>query len=119
MACWFAVRFADPARKPLVLGAEVARGEIVLYTNEREEAEAVLMRPPAASVDGTPEECQSRFEAVQAARRLRLIEFAYAYMDSESKKPSHADWAKCLNLLVPERGIEPPTFALRMRCSTV
>jgi hypothetical protein len=37
----------------------------------------------------------------------------------ESKKPSRNDWAKCLNLLVPERGIEPPTFALRMRCSTV
>ena len=38
---------------------------------------------------------------------------------AESKKPSRNDWAKCLNLLVPERGIEPPTFALRMRCSTV
>lgn len=37
----------------------------------------------------------------------------------ESKKPSRNDWAKCLNLVVPERGIEPPTFALRMRCSTV
>ena len=37
----------------------------------------------------------------------------------EKKKPSHEDWAFCLNLVVPERGIEPPTFALRMRCSTV
>jgi hypothetical protein len=37
----------------------------------------------------------------------------------KSKKPSHEDWAFCLNLVVPERGIEPPTFALRMRCSTV
>ena len=33
----------------------------------------------------------------------------------EKKKPSHEDWAFCLNLVVPERGIEPPTFALRMR----
>jgi hypothetical protein len=71
MACWFAVRFADQVRKPLVLAAEVARGEVVLYTNEREEAETVLMRPPTASVDGTPEEWQSRFDAVQAARRQR------------------------------------------------
>jgi hypothetical protein len=68
MACWFAMRFADPARKPLVLAAEVPRGEIVLYTNEREEAEAVLMHPLATNVDGTAEEWQSRFEAVQAAR---------------------------------------------------
>jgi hypothetical protein len=27
-------------------------------------------------------------------------------------------WAKCVNLLVPQEGIEPPTHALRMRCST-
>lgn len=69
VACWFAVRCADQARKPLVLAAEVAREEIVLlYTNEREAAEAVLMRPLTASVDGVPEEWRSRFEAVQAAR---------------------------------------------------
>jgi hypothetical protein len=34
-----------------VLAAEVARGQIVLYANECEEAEVVLMRPPAACVD--------------------------------------------------------------------
>jgi hypothetical protein len=50
-----------------------------------------------------------------------LIENAYTVptRNPENKKPSREDWAKCLNLLVPERGIEPPTFALRMRCSTV
>jgi hypothetical protein len=35
------------------------------------------------------------------------------------QKAQSEDWAFCLILLVPERGIEPPTFALRMRCSTV
>ena len=35
-----------------------------------------------------------------------------------NKKPNLVGWAKCLNLLVPLGGIELPTFALRMRCST-
>jgi hypothetical protein len=50
MACWFALRFADQARKPLMLAVVVPRGQIVLYTNEREEADAVLMYAPAAGV---------------------------------------------------------------------
>jgi hypothetical protein len=29
---------------------------------------------------------------------------------AESKKPNLAGWAKCLNLLVLMRGIEPPTY---------
>ena len=70
MACWFALRSADlEVTKPLVLAAEVQREEIVLYTDERREAEAVLMRPPAARVDGTPDEWQRWYEAVKAARR--------------------------------------------------
>ncbi len=36
----------------------------------------------------------------------------------ESKKPDHEDRAFCLILMVPEIGVEPTTFALRMRCST-
>ena len=56
---------------PLVLRAEVPREAIALYTNEREEAEVVLMHAPAASVDGTADEWQSRFEAIEAARRAK------------------------------------------------
>jgi hypothetical protein len=52
-------------------------------------------------------------------RNLRGVYMRDRKWGPESKKPNHEDWAKCLNLLVPERGIEPPTFALRMRCSTV
>jgi hypothetical protein len=70
MACWFAMRFSDLRQKPLVLSAEVPRGEIALYGNERGEAEVVLMRAPAASVDGTSDEWQRRFDVVEAVRRV-------------------------------------------------
>lgn len=36
----------------------------------------------------------------------------------ESEKPDHEDRAFRLILMVPEIGVEPTTFALRMRCST-
>ncbi len=65
------MRFASPERMPLVLRAEVLRAAIALYTNEREEAEVVLMRAPAASMDGMIGEWQSRFEAVSTARRAK------------------------------------------------
>jgi hypothetical protein len=55
-----------------VLLAEVPRGERYFCTPDaRDEAEAVLTRAPAASVDGTLKEWQSRYEAVLAARRAR------------------------------------------------
>lgn len=69
MACWFAMRFSNLRQNPFVLRAEVPRGEIALYGNERGEAEVVLMRALAASVDGTPDEWQRRFEVVEAARQ--------------------------------------------------
>ncbi|MFP6558545.1 hypothetical protein WJ542_09505 [Paraburkholderia sp. B3] len=61
------MRFAGP--EPLVLAAEVPRREIVLYTDARDEAEAVLMHPSAASVDGAPEEWLSRYGVVKAANQ--------------------------------------------------
>ena len=36
----------------------------------------------------------------------------------ESKKPTFEGWAKCLNLLVANRGIEPLTRGFSIRCST-
>jgi hypothetical protein len=36
----------------------------------------------------------------------------------ETTKPNLAGWAKCLIQMVPEKGIEPSTFSLRMSCST-
>ena len=52
IACWFAMRFADRNGSPLVLAADIAKCDIALFTNDRGESEAVLMRPPAARVDG-------------------------------------------------------------------
>ena len=37
---------------------------------------------------------------------------------SEKQKPGHGDRAKCLNLLVANRGIEPRTRGFSIRCST-
>lgn len=52
VACWFAMRFENPA--PLVLATEVAKTDIALFGTERDESEAVLMRPPVkAWIDGT------------------------------------------------------------------
>jgi hypothetical protein len=54
VACWFAMRFAEQNNSPLVLIAEVAKTDIALFHQERNESEAVLMRPPAnVRIDGT------------------------------------------------------------------
>lgn len=46
VACWFAMRFAEKNARPLVLVADVNRGDIALSHNERSEHEAVLLRQP-------------------------------------------------------------------------
>jgi hypothetical protein len=46
MACWFAMRFADNYGYPLVLTANVSKSDIVLFSNERCESEAVIFRTP-------------------------------------------------------------------------
>ena len=40
------------------------------------------------------------------------------YMSATNEKAQRKGWAKSLILLVPEKGIEPSTFSLRMSCST-
>ena len=52
MACWFAMRFVEDNGSPLVLTADIAKRDIALFTNDRRESEAVLVRPPAARIDG-------------------------------------------------------------------
>jgi len=66
VACWFAMRFAEHNRRPLVLVTEVPREAISFYSDERGEREALLFDPGAVSVDGTPEDwhrCYTRHEA--------------------------------------------------------
>ena len=72
VACWFAMRFAEPGRKPLVPAAEVPGTSIGAVLDERNEAESVLMRPRAARAEGTPDEWQKRYEAVAAANRAAM-----------------------------------------------
>ncbi len=61
---------------------------------------------------------------VRSASRMESTEptgqVAYRLPTSspETTKPSLANWAKCLIYMVPEKGIEPSTFSLRMSCST-
>ena len=46
------MRFAGDNGSPLVLTADVPKRDIAIFTDDRGESEAVLMRPPAARVDG-------------------------------------------------------------------
>lgn len=76
LACWFAMRFADLHGSPLVLTADVAKRDIALFTNERSESEAVLIRPPAARIDGDAGDwtrcCQRKQDAMNIDRKAML-----------------------------------------------
>ena len=70
LACWFAMRFAGRNGSPLVLTADIAKRDIALFTNDRNESEAVLIRPPAAvEIDGDVNDWQARHEAVTSERQ--------------------------------------------------
>ena len=69
LACWFACRPTTPERLPLVIRAQVAKENIALFTNEREESEALLTKlPSAVTIDGTSHEWKSVFEKYQRDR---------------------------------------------------
>ena len=71
-ACWFAMRFADINGSPLVLSADVAKSDIALFTNAREESEALLIRPPATvKIDGDVTDWQRRYAAYEAQKNTR------------------------------------------------
>ncbi|MCE9681957.1 hypothetical protein [Halomonas alkalisoli] len=71
MACWFAMRHADQLGRPLVLRLEVHRSEIALFTNGRNEAEAIIFQDADVlpAVDGTPDDWRRHFEAEEARIR--------------------------------------------------
>lgn len=76
IACWFAMRFAEHNGSPLVLTADIAKCDIALFTNERSESEAVLMRPPAARIDGDVSDwtaCCERQQKVMDTRRKAMF----------------------------------------------
>lgn len=76
MACWFAMRFSESNGSPLVLTADIAKCDIALFTNERGESEAVLMRPPTARIDGNASDWsdgyQRKKKAMDADRMAQL-----------------------------------------------
>jgi hypothetical protein len=69
VACWFAMRHADRYRLPLVLAADISRGDIALFHDERSEREAVLMKPPKAWIDGDATDWQAGFVRTETERR--------------------------------------------------
>jgi hypothetical protein len=53
MACWFAMRFADRNGSPLLLTADIAKKDIALFHDGRNESEAMLIRSPTTvAIDG-------------------------------------------------------------------
>jgi hypothetical protein len=69
-ACWFAMRSQPDAGSPLVVTATVSKSRIVYASNEREEHEVVLMRPPpGARVDGDQENWQIGYQQFQNERK--------------------------------------------------
>lgn len=61
VACWFAMRFAEWNGRPLVLVADAALSDIALLHNDRDEHEAVLMRPQlGARIDGDEDDWRQR-----------------------------------------------------------
>ncbi|MEJ5896707.1 hypothetical protein WIT60_07595 [Aquabacterium sp. G14] len=73
-ACWFAVRFAQAGGRPLVLRADVAKSDIALFTNNRSESEAVLIRPPAAAVvDGNVSDWTAAYLLKEASIRQNTL----------------------------------------------
>lgn len=76
VACWFAMRFAASNGSPLVLTADIAKRDIAFFTNERNESEVVLMRPPVSRIDGNASDWsdghQRRKKASEANRMAFL-----------------------------------------------
>ena len=66
------MRFADTNGAPLVLTAEVAKSDIALFTNAREESEALLIRPPAAvKIDGDATDWRDGYDRYKAKKNKR------------------------------------------------
>ncbi|MFZ2218221.1 MAG: hypothetical protein WAV85_05995 [Rhodoferax sp.] len=70
LACWFAMRFAGDNGSPLVLTADIPKRDIALFTNDRNESEAVLMRPPAARIDGDAGDWTKCYQRKQDAMNI-------------------------------------------------
>ncbi len=57
-------------------------------------------------------------QRIESSERASQVAYRLPTSSPETTKPRRASEAKSLILLVPEKGIEPSTFSLRMSCST-
>jgi hypothetical protein len=67
IACWFAMRWPN-GDVPLVLAADVPRGSLLHYDDERAEQEVICFRPAGVFVDGAAEDWETGLNNIEAAR---------------------------------------------------
>lgn len=61
-ACWFAMRFGGCKASPLVLVANVAKSNVLLFTEERDESEVVILNSPIAEIDDAVDDWMECYE---------------------------------------------------------
>ncbi|MGE4337826.1 MAG: hypothetical protein AB7E55_17860 [Pigmentiphaga sp.] len=74
VACWFA-HWLESKGPPLVIMAEVPKGEILMYNNDRDESEVVLARvPTSVVVDGDIDDWRAGYERREKQNNEPLTE---------------------------------------------
>ncbi len=78
---------------------------------------AQQLRNPKVAQGGNNADARA-VPSVESAESSTQVAYRLPTSGPETTKPRRASEAKSLILLVPEKGIEPSTFSLRMSCST-
>jgi hypothetical protein len=74
-ACWFALRRGSDCGSPLVLTATVSKSQIVYMSNERQENEVVLMKPPGtAKLDSNVADWRAGYEKFERDKQYRQVQ---------------------------------------------
>lgn len=81
VACWFACRGKGTG---LVLSATVEASDIIFWSNDRDENEVVLRKPPAIKIDDEPEHWRALADGLEA-RRSAARHAALASISLKSK----------------------------------
>lgn len=70
VACWFAMRHANSS--PLVLIAKIPKSQIVMFEDEGDEREVVLVKPPTScAIDGNVDNWKISFQRKEDSNRVR------------------------------------------------
>lgn len=81
VACWFAMRFADSERAPLVLSMTLPRRSLIYYGNDRGEEEVIPARTVTATIDGDAADWQREADVLAAARKAKREAFLATLAD--------------------------------------